>query len=131
MKGLRDNDNQRSMKDLPACGVHVLHAANWTTLSRQPDPRTRIEINCAPSLDKENLLALLVEKLKLPSYCAANWDAIHECLCEINVETLIIFHSFASLNYQTRKSLRAVFCNASEVNPKLCAILLPDEPTPP
>jgi hypothetical protein len=58
--------------------------------------RTRLLVTIPRGLDsKMALLHVLAEELRLPDYFGWNWDALHECLCDlswIEKQDVVLFH---------------------------------------
>ncbi|MEJ7828404.1 MAG: barstar family protein [Segetibacter sp.] len=75
-----------------------------------------VRLNCSTWTDEEQMHQELYDKLKLPDYYGSNYDALDECLEDIEIKDtglIVVFEHFDKLQKDTRQILLDIFDRAS------------------
>lgn len=81
-----------------------------------------LDIDCSTVVSLDQIHDIISSELSFPSWYGRNFDALHDCLTDISVETVIRLNNFSRL-YESigRKAdiLKRVLTKASEENTSL------------
>lgn len=75
-----------------------------------------MKFDCSTWTDKDKMHQDFYDKLKLPDYYGSNYDALDECLEDIEIKDtglIIVFEHFDRVQKDTRQTLLDIFDRAS------------------
>lgn len=86
-----------------------------------------ITFDCAEWTNKEAMHHSLHSKFDFPVYYGHNWDALHECLNEIEIEDnglVVVFDKLDEVNFKIANTLIDVFVSSAQRHLIFCQRLL-------
>ena len=113
----------KQLADAQRCGVYqLIHTAEEIERAAKHAGLSVFRIDIGPAKDKKDFLALLAKALSFPAWFGGNWDALSDCLRDLDALStptgyvVILENSerFAARCPQEYDTAKSVFQNAAE-----------------